>query len=67
MLKPLSRAKAVMLVNEIMSQHSNPKAHSLLVEPTLKHRFTDWKDPLEMSLTPSSETIHRVRAITYLN
>lgn len=38
MLKPLSRAKAMMLVNEIMSQHSNYKAQSLLVEPMLKHR-----------------------------
>lgn len=36
MLKPLSRAKAVMLVNEIMSQHSNSKAQSLLVESILK-------------------------------
>ena len=64
MLKPLIRAKAVMLVNEITSQHSNSKAQSLLVEPMLKHRFTDLKDSLEMPLTPSSETTHRVRVVT---
>lgn len=36
MLKPLSSAKAVILVNETMSQHSNSKACSLLVESILK-------------------------------
>lgn len=50
-------AEATMLVNEITSQHSDSKAHSLLVKPALKHN-SDLKDPLEMPPTPFSEAIH---------
>lgn len=50
MLKPLSRAKATMLVNEIMSQHSNYKAQSLLVEPMLKQRSESFSGSASHSL-----------------